>query len=73
MQILPHYDVQTMPQDYAGLILIGGSANWFSDDAKFIVPLVEDAIKDNKLVAGICNASVFLGMHVFFGYGETYK
>ena len=30
-----------------------------------IVPLVEKAIKEKKLVAGICNASVFLGMHGF--------
>ena len=30
-----------------------------------IVPLVEKAIKDEKVVGGICNASVFLGMHGF--------
>ena len=30
-----------------------------------IVPLVKKALKDKKLVAGICNASVFLGMHGF--------
>lgn len=65
IQVLPHYDVQTMPQEYAGLILIGGSSNWFSDEAKFIIPLVENAIKENKLVAGICNASVFLGLYGF--------
>ncbi len=39
--------------------------NWFSPEAGQIVPLVEKAITENKLVAGICNASVFLGMHGF--------
>ena len=33
--------------------------------SELIVPLVEKAVKENKLVAGICNASVFLGMHGF--------
>ena len=33
--------------------------------AELIVPLVKDAIENKKLVAGICNASVFLGMHGF--------
>lgn len=65
IQILPDYDIHSIPEDYAGLILIGGSTNWFSDEAKFIVPLVEKAIQENKLVAGICNTSVFLGMYGF--------
>ena len=34
-------------------------------EAELIVPLVKDAIENKKLVAGICNASVFLGMHGF--------
>lgn len=53
-----------MPEDYAGLILIGGMS-WFSPEAELIVPLVEKAIKDKKVVGGICNASVFLAMHGF--------
>lgn len=59
-KVLPDYDLNDMPTDHAGLILIGGM-HWFSPEAAQIVPLVEKAIKDNKLVAGICNASVFLG------------
>lgn len=60
-KVLPDYDINTLPEDYAGLVLIGGM-NWFTPEGMQIVPLVEKAIKDNKLVAGICNASVFLGM-----------
>lgn len=40
--------------------------NLFSAEAQAIRPLVEKAIKDNKLVAGICNGSVYLGMNGFF-------
>lgn len=61
-KVLPDYDLNDMPTDHAGLVLIGGM-HWFSLEAAQIVPLVEKAIEDNKLVAGICNASVFLGAH----------
>lgn len=63
-RVLPDYDIHTLPEDYAGLVLVGGD-NWFSPEAESIVPLVEKMIRDNKLVAGICNASVFLGKHGF--------
>ncbi|MDH8702504.1 putative intracellular protease/amidase [Dysgonomonadaceae bacterium PH5-43] len=59
-KVVPDYDLNDMPEDHAGLILIGGM-HWFSPEAAQIVPLVEKAVKENKLVAGICNASVFLG------------
>lgn len=61
-KVLPDYDLNDMPEDYAGLILIGGMS-WFSPEAQQIIPLVEKAVKGKKLVAGICNASVFLGMN----------
>lgn len=66
-KVLPDYAITDLPDDYAGLVLIGGM-NWFSPEAKQIVPLVEKAVKENKLVAGICNASVFLGMHGFLNH-----
>lgn len=63
-RVLPDYDLTTMPGDYAGIILIGGM-RWFSPEAELLVPLVQSAIENEKVVAGICNASVFLGMHGF--------
>jgi len=63
-RVLPDYDINDAPNDFAGLILIGGM-NWLSPEARQIVPLVEKAMAENKLVAGICNASVFLGMYGF--------
>ena len=63
-KVLPDYGLNDMPENYAGLVLIGGM-NWFSPLGELIVPLVEKAVKENKLVAGICNASVFLGANGF--------
>ena len=61
---MPDYGINDIPADYAGVVLIGGMS-WFTPGAELVVPLVEDAIRNKKLVAGICNASVFLGMHGF--------
>ncbi len=66
-RVLPDYDIHTLPEDYAGLVLVGGD-NWFSPEAESIVPLVEKMVRENKLVAGICNASVFLGKHGFLNH-----
>jgi Putative intracellular protease/amidase len=63
-KVLPDYSINDLPDDYAGLILIGGM-KWFEPEALQIVPLLEKAIVGKKLVAGICNASVFLGMNGF--------
>jgi len=63
-KVLPDYGINDMPEDYAGLVLIGGMS-WRSPEALQIVPLVENAIRDKKLVAGICDASYFLGVHGF--------
>lgn len=68
-KVLPDYDIHDIPDDHAGLVLIGGMS-WFSEESLRIIPLVEKAVKENKLVAGICNASVFLGMHGFLNGAE---
>jgi putative intracellular protease/amidase len=61
---IPDYDINTLPDKYEALLLIGGMS-WFTEEAKLIVPIVESAIKNKILVAGICNASVFLGKYGF--------
>ncbi|WP_455586668.1 type 1 glutamine amidotransferase family protein [Bacteroides sp.] len=63
-KILPDYEINDIPTNYAGIVLIGGMS-WFTPEAKAIIPLIKDAIEKKRLVAGICNASVFLGMHGF--------
>lgn len=66
-KVLPDYDIHILPEDCAGLVLVGGD-NWFSPEAESIVPLLEKMIRENKLVAGICNGSVFLGKHGFLNH-----
>ena len=66
-KVLPDYSIHELPTDYAGLVLVGGNS-WFTPEAGQIRPLVEKAIEKNKLVAGICNGSVFLGMHGFLNH-----
>ena len=39
-RVLPDYDINDLPDDHAGLILIGGM-NWFLPEAKPIASLVE--------------------------------
>jgi putative intracellular protease/amidase len=63
-QTLPDYDIASMPDKYEALILVGGMS-WFKHEAETLVPVVSKAIKNNILVAAICNASVFLGKHGF--------
>lgn len=63
-RVLSDYDINDMPEEYAGLVLIGGM-DWFTPEAQLLVPMVKNAVENGKLVAGICNASVFLGMHGF--------
>ncbi len=58
--ILPDYDLQSVPDAYTALILIGGMS-WRRDAAKAVAPLVQDAVANQKIVGAICDASAFLG------------
>ena len=57
----PDYDLsEAISKDFSGLILIGGNS-WRTEEAKQVEELVNLAIKKNAIVAGICDASVYLG------------
>lgn len=58
--VLPDYDIQSVPQDFEGVILIGGMS-WRTEAARQVEPLVKDALSKGKVVGGICDASAFLG------------
>lgn len=59
-KILPDYDIESVPDDYEALILIGGMT-WRSENTQQIKKLVEDCFQKGKLLGGICDASAFLG------------
>lgn len=59
-KVVPDYDIHTVPDDYEALILIGG-LSWRTEVAKQVRPLVVECYQKGKVLAGICDASGFLG------------
>ena len=56
---VPDYSFETMPEDYAALVLIGGFG-WATPVAEQIVPIVRKAIDSGKIVGAICNGASFM-------------
>ena len=64
MTLTPDCDTETLPDDCAGLILVGGMS-WATPETERIVPLVREALSHGILVGAICNAASFLAAHGF--------
>ena len=62
---LPNYSFETMPDDYAALVLIGGFGWLDEKEADKVVPIVRRAIEKGIIVGAICNAASFLAKHGF--------
>lgn len=60
--VMPDYSIQDAPEDFAGLILIGGNS-WRKEESRQVMDLVERALEREVVVGAICDATVFLGMH----------
>lgn len=58
------YSFETMPDDYAALVLIGGFG-WTTPVADKVVAIVRQAIERGKVVGAICNAASFMAKHGF--------
>lgn len=56
----PDYDMCSAPSDYGALILIGGMS-WHNENAMQAKLLIDDCIKNGKVLAAICDACRFLG------------
>lgn len=61
---LPDYSFETMPDDYAALILIGGFG-WHTPVAQEVADIVRKAIKKDRIVGAICNGVSFMAKHGF--------
>lgn len=61
---LPDYSFDTMPDDYAALVLIGGFG-WTTPIAEQVLPIVRKAIEESKIVGAICNAASWMAKHGF--------
>lgn len=59
--IIPDYSLPlALSRDFAGLVLVGGNS-WRTREAAQAAPLVRFALEKGAVVAGICDASVYLG------------
>ena len=56
---LPDYSFETMPDDYAALVLIGGFGRT-TPIAAHVIPIVRKAIDEGKIIGAICNGASFL-------------
>ena len=61
---LPDYSFENMPEEYAALVLIGGN-RWNSAEAELVVPLVQKALDNGKIIGAICNGASFMCSHGF--------
>jgi putative intracellular protease/amidase len=60
--VLPDYAINEVPDDFAGLILIGGNS-WRKEESRQVMELVERALDQEVVIGAICDATVFLGMN----------
>lgn len=61
---LPDYSFETMPDDYAALLLIGGFG-WSTPVTEQVVPIVGQAVERGKIVGAICNGASFMAKYGF--------
>lgn len=61
-RMLPDYSFDTMPADYAALVLVGGFG-WLTPVADKVAPIVAQAIASGKIIGAICNAASFMAKH----------
>ena len=63
-RLLADYSFDTMPEDYAALVLVGGFG-WATHIADKVASIVKRAKKKGKIVGAICNAASFMAKHGF--------
>lgn len=63
-KVLPDYTFETMPNDYAALVLIGGYG-WLTPVTDLVTPIVRKALDCGKIVGAICNAASFMAKQGF--------
>ena len=63
-KVIPDYSFESVPGDYAALVLIGGFG-WLDPIADKVRPIVADAIAQGRIVGAICNATSFMAKHGF--------
>ena len=56
-RIMPDYSFDTIPDDYAALVLIGGFG-WVTPIADKVVPIVRQAVENGKIVGAVTHVLI---------------
>ena len=56
---LPDYSFETIPDDYAALVMIGGFG-WATPIADMVIPIIKNSMERGKIIGAICNAASFM-------------
>lgn len=64
LTVRPDRDLEGLPDDCAGVVLVGGFG-WRSAEAERVVPLLEEARRRGLPIGAICDACSFLAAHGF--------
>lgn len=62
LTVQPDCGLDALPDDCAGLILVGG-LDWQTPEAEAVAPMVREAFARGLVVGAICNATGFLAAH----------
>lgn len=64
---LPDYSFETIPDDYAAIVLVGGFG-WCTQLADRVVPIIRHALEKGKVVGAICNGASFMAKCGFLNH-----
>lgn len=56
---LPDYSFETIPDDYAALVMIGGFG-WATPIADMVIPIIKNSMERGRIIGAICNAASFM-------------
>lgn len=56
---LPDYSFETIPDDYAALVMIGGFG-WATPIADMVIPIINNSMERGRIIGAICNAASFM-------------
>lgn len=63
-RMLPDYTLDTLPNDYAAIVLIGGYG-WQGPEATKVTPIIREALQSGRIVGAICNAVSWMASQGF--------
>ena len=66
-RVLPDYTFDTMPDDYAAIVLIGGYG-WQGPEAAKVAPIIRKALQKGTIIGAICNAASWMASQGFLNH-----